>query len=193
MLQTMKKNNRDNAGYGKPSGRTNDFKSSRRNERSDNDVRSSSNRFFGDREDKSWKSDKPSYRAKSDRNHSSEQGRKPYGERNSGSQYGRGEESRTPYKKRDSDNREKRYDSGSKPSYKKQDGERQERPYGAKPSHSRFDSERRGGSDSRKPCEKFDKDRSDKGRGSKPSFGKNYPKRSENPAEQKRASYRFGS
>src|SRR5690606_34678827 len=52
---------------------------------------------------------------------------------------------------------------------------------------------RRGGSDSRKPYEKFDKDRSDKGRGRKPSFGKNFPKRSENPAEQKRASYRFGS
>ena len=187
MLQTMKKNNRDDAGRGRSTGRTNDFKSSRKNERPENDSRSSSKRFFGDPEDKSWKSDKPSY--KSDRNRSSEQGRKQYGERNSGSR----EESRAPYKKWDSDSKEKRHEAESKPAYKRQDGERQERSYGAKPSYNRSDSERRGGSDSRKPYKKFDKESSDQARGRKPSFGKNYPKRSENPAEQKRASYRFGS
>lgn len=194
MLQNMKRNNRDNAGYGKSSGRNDDSKSSRRNERPENEARSSSKRFFGDRDDKGRKSDKASYQPKSDRNHSSEQGRKPYAERNSRQQYGRGGESKSPHQKRDWDSRENRYGSESRSGYRNYDGERQERSYGAKPSNNRFDSENRGGSDSRKSSYgRFEKGGSDQTRGRKSSFDKGYPKRSESKAEPKRASYRFGS
>ena len=191
MLQNMKRNNRDNSGYGKPAGRGGDYKSSTRNERPEDNRRSSPKRFFGDSEDKGRKSDKPSYKAKSDWSNNSERGQKPYSNSFRNERDGAG----TPYKERDSERNNKRFDSGSKPSYnQKYGGQRPERPYGDKGAPKRFSSDRGDRQDSRsKPYNDYGSERPERSYDRKPSHGKTYSQKNEPRPEPKRASYKFGS
>jgi 23S rRNA pseudouridine2605 synthase len=187
MLQTMKRNNRDNSGYGKSSGRGGNYKSTR-NEGAENDRRSSTNRFFGDREDKGSRSEKPAYNTKSDGYGNSERGRKPYAgqARNEGSRDGR-----TPYKRRDGETEGRRYDAGNKNPRRGFDGDKPGRPYGDTGAPKRFSSDKRERQDSRsKP---YGGERSEKSYGRTPSEGKFHSKNSEHRVEPKRASYKFGS
>lgn len=190
MLQNMKRNNRDNPGYGKPAGKSGNYKPSSRNVRPDNESRSSSNRFLGDREDKGRAADKPSYRSKSDWSNNPERGKKTY----SPKPRHEGGQERPSFKRWDNDKDERRAGFGNKPSYNRHDDERPTRPYGNKPSNRRFTSDKNDRQDSRqKSYENFGKERSKKDYDKKPSFNKPYPRRVEKPVEQKRASYKFGN
>src|SRR5690606_9971753 len=91
MLQIMKRNNNDSQGYGKPSGKSGNYKSSTRNERLERENRSSSNKFFGDKKERSEGSGKPSFnKPKTDWEKNPERS-----QRNSSSSYGRGRSERS--------------------------------------------------------------------------------------------------
>lgn len=164
MLQTMKRNNKDNSGYRKPAGKSGDYKPAPRNERPERENRSSSSRFFGDRDEKPRRSDKPSYNAKPDWNNKPERGRKPYPDSyGSGRSESRGGKPERTY--------------GTKPSYGRSDSERGERPDSRK----------------KPPYNKFGGDRQDKPQGRRTSFDKPNHKRGESPSSREKPSYRFGS
>ncbi|MEX2592112.1 MAG: pseudouridine synthase [Anditalea sp.] len=120
----MRRNNKDNKGYGKASGKSGNYKPSPRNERSERDNKPSSNRFFGERDERPGKTGKPSFnKPKTDGGNNSERSHKP-----TSNQYGRGRSDRSRQE--------------GKPSYNKFGAERGERSeFGSKPPFKKYGSE----------------------------------------------------
>lgn len=179
----MRRNNKDNQGYGKSSGKSENFKSSSREDRPGRDNSSSSDRFFKERKEGSERSEKPSYKPKKDWAESP--GRKP---KPTSGGYGRGRsernqlEDKNTYNKYSSDKpeRRERSDSGSKPTYKKFSSENS---YGGKSSSNKFGSKRgeRPEASGKPPFKKSGSEWGEKPRGEKPRYGKSGPERRERP------------
>src|SRR5690554_738494 len=187
----MKRNNKDNSGYGKPSG---SYKSAPRSARPGSGTRSSSSKFFGERNEKSGRNGKPSFNKST-----SDWGNKPErSQRPSSGSYGRGrsergsQEGKPTYDKFSPEKRE-RQDSDRRPAFKKFGSEKPERSYGAKPSYGKFSNERgeRSESGSKPPYKKFGSEWGAKPREEKSSYGKARTARGGRPESD--SNKRFGS
>lgn len=184
----MKRNNKDNSGYGKPSG---NYGSAPRSERPDRENRSSSNRFFSERNEKPERSGKPPFNKTSDWGNKPERSQRP-----SSGAYGRGrnergqQEGKSTYNKFNPEKRE-RQDGDKRPPFKKYGTEKPERSYGAKPSYNKAGSERGERSGSKPPFKKFGSEWGAKPRGEKSNYGNSRNERGGRPASE--GEKRFGS
>jgi 23S rRNA pseudouridine2605 synthase len=114
----MRRNKKDNKAFGKTSNKGGNYPSSKRNERPGKDNRSSSSRFFGERDEKPERTGKPSFnKSKTDWGKTSEKGHKASSKKYGAGQNDRNQQEGNPTYKKFDTGKGKR--SVSKPPFKK--------------------------------------------------------------------------
>lgn len=183
MLQTMKRENKGNSGNRKPSGKSGDYKSSPREQRTEG--RSTPKRFFGDKADKSPQGQ--------NRPHDSSERDQKSNPRSHSNRKEGNEEGRQPFKKANTGRGDSRADWGGN---KKYGSGNSEKPFGSKSSSgnkSDFERGERSSSYDKSSNKKSGSKWSEKPRGRRSEGDKPYFENERRSKPEAKDSYRFGS